>query len=360
MNEKDVRYLLFQLGVPTNRVSFTGNRKNGRWMNVSCPFAPYTHAKGKDENPSFGITIKDDGHSHYKCLSCGVKGRLANIPSRLGGYRGIAYDELTRWAQVTELQTSIGRPLPSWDAEAAHVEQTEDETHTRPPRSAIQRYPRALGIRYLRERGIVWPTPLSLDLRYDDYQHRILFPCYDNYGRFAGFTGRSILPESSLSKRNPKVRDYFGLDKRELFLGLPKLAAGRRVLSEGLFDYAALVQSGFRASRAILGTSLTEQKVRILIEEGEPVYFFMDNDLAGWQALFGVFDEDMELETKNAWAWRLYKEIPVWIVPYPAPFDGTDPGSLTKRQLEKAISKAWLFTGRVPMNSMDEPDLMPL
>jgi hypothetical protein len=94
------------------------------------------------------------------------------------------------------------------------------------------------------------------------------------------------------------------------------------------------------------------------MNEGDPVYFFMDNDLAGWQALFGIPDNEGNLETANAWAFQLYTEIPVWIVPYTKPFDGTDPGSLSSKDIEKAISNAWIFTGNPPMNDLEQPNLL--
>lgn len=355
MRDEDIKHLLFQLGVPTTNISYSGGR-NGRWLNVSCPFAPFTHGKGTDKNPSFGITVSEDEGSYYKCLSCGIKGRLSMLPSKLGGYRKKDYGKLERWATLAELSAKSAKPLPEWDAPQSIATEEDENDDQLPDPSLINTYPRALGMRYLRERGIVFPTPLKLDLRYDSYQRRVLFPCYNRYGQFAGFTGRSILPDARLHKRNPKVRDYYGLDKRELLLGLPRLdSGGRRIIVEGLFDYARGVQSGFRSTRAILGTALTQEKIDILLSEGEPVYLFMDNDRAGWNAAFGLFDDDMELKTDQAWAYQLYREIPVWIVPYPTGFNNMDPGSMNKATWEKHISKAWLFTGRAPMNDMLEP-----
>lgn len=112
-----------------------------------------------------------------------------------------------------------------------------------------------------------------------------------------------------------------------------------------------MVQAGYTNTRAILGTSLTPEKLDILIDAGEPVYFFMDNDVAGWTALFGNPDEDGNLETENAWAFQLYTEIAVWIVPYPRSFDGTDPGSIPEERLKKHLDRAWLFTGKAPYDA---------
>lgn len=358
MDEKTIRDLLFQLKIPVQRHSYSGSLKRTRWLNISCPFAPFTHHSGSDTNPSFGITINDDGKSNYKCLACGLKGRLSALPSRLGGYRKEDYSRIRHWAEMAELQATISKPVVDWESDHTHEEQLDEKVRTKHTDGSIRRYPNVVSLPYLQQRGIRWPTPLTLDLRFDSYQSRILFPCYDRNGKFAGFTGRSIRKERTYSKANPKVRDYFGLDKRTLFLRLPHQRVGPKVISEGLIDFAKAVQSGFRNAHAILGTALTPEKVDILIEEGDPVYFFMDNDLAGWQSLFGVFNGDDELEVDNAWAFRLYREIPVWIVPYDTPFDGTDPGSLDEETIRSMVNNAWLFMGNPPLDDFMEPHLM--
>lgn len=360
MDEANVRHMLHQLGVNVQRASYTGSAKRTRWMNVSCPFAPYTHAKGTDQNPSFGITLVDDGRSFYKCLSCGIKGRLASMPTKLGSYRKIDYSKLRHWAELYEVQASITKPVVDWESQ----EEQDDEQRavkSLPPPTIIDTFPRALGVEYLKGRGITWPTPLLLNLRFDNFQHRILFPCYDRADRFSGFTGRSIRPDTTYSKQNPKVRDYFGLDKRQLFLRLPGEQPGKKVISEGLIDYAMLVQSGYKNAHAILGTAMTPEKRDILIAEGDPVYFFMDNDLAGWQALFGLPDAEAEdgWNRSGAWAYQLYQEIPVWIVPYPNKLGSGDPGSMDKKQIDAAIKRAWLFTGRAPLDPAGEPTFIP-
>lgn len=357
MDEPDIRALLFKLKLSVQRATFTGSKKRTRWMNISCPFAPWTHASGTDSHPSFGITISDEDRSHYKCLACGVKGRLSSLPTKLGGYRKKNYSELRHWAEMTEINAATNRPMPDWEDAIAEEDEDADQRELPSP-ELVESYPAAIGIPYLRKRGIQLPAVYRLNLRYDDYQHRVLFPCYDQLGQFRGFTGRSVIKGNNETRgKNPKVRDYYGLNKRMLFLGLRGKQPGKKIISEGLFDYAAGVQHGYPAARAILGTSLTEEKVEILINEGEPVYFFMDNDLAGWIALFGREDENGELETDQAWAFRLFEEIPVWIVPYKKQLDGLDPGSMSKTEYDQAVAHAWLFTGKPPMDDLEQPTL---
>jgi hypothetical protein len=214
-----------------------------------------------------------------------------------------------------------------------------------------------MGHAYLRERGITWQSSLLCDLRYDPGERRIVFPVYDRYENFVGATGRSTRKGNSSTRgSDPKVKDYYGLPKRAVFLRLPSNRHGPRIIVEGLFDYARLVGFGYRNTHAILGTAYTPEKGDILIADGEPVFFLMDNDLAGWQALFGrKEDNDGRFNTEGAWAYELYKEIPTWIVPYPVVFDGTDPGSLQAEEVRKMLSRAWLFTGRAPLDPAGNP-----
>lgn len=353
MDEPDIRYLLHAVQVDLSRVAYTGGRNTTRWMNIRCPFAPWRHQGGRDNTPSFGVTINEDGRSHYKCFSCQSKGRLAQLPSQLGALRKRDYSEQRRWAEMQELQASISRPLPNWE-DADPVEAEKHNAHYNGPGTVEEAgYPRATGHPYLRARGIDFRATLLCDLRYDPrpWERRILFPVYGWDESFVGFTGRSTLKGNDTTRGdNPKVKDYYRLPKREVFLRLPKKdRRGRRIIVEGLFDYARLVGFGYRNAHAILGTSLTDEKIDILVSEGEAVYFLMDNDLAGWQALFGTYDEDGKHETEQAWAYRLYREVPVFIVPYKTIFDGTDPGTLSAKDVSAGLSRAWLFTGNAPV-----------
>jgi hypothetical protein len=288
-----------------------------------------------------------------------MKGAVPTLASKLGGYRKRDYKKQRLWAEQVEMQIAIARPVPDWE-EAVATDQEEVTEHNIPDPDQIDAYNRLYAHPYLSGRGIHFPHTALLGLRVDTFQKRILFPCYDEQERFRGFTGRSVMPAESYDRFNPKIRDYFGLNKRELFLRLPESIRSRKnsptIIVEGLFDYARLVSLGYTSSMAILGTALTEEKIDILLARQQPVMFFMDNDLAGWQAVFGVKDEDDEWDTQNAWAYRLYQEIPVWIVPYRSRLlKGEDPGSLPAADIHQGIKKAWLFTGKPATDDLGVP-----
>lgn len=52
------------------------------WVRTSCPLAPFTHVKGRDDNPSFGIIVNNKGESAYNCFTCG-SGRLWDLLHRM-------------------------------------------------------------------------------------------------------------------------------------------------------------------------------------------------------------------------------------------------------------------------------------
>ena len=60
----------------------------GGWVRASCPLAPWTHKKGTDTSPSFGIRISasDDVDSIWHCFSC-VGGAGGGLDRLLNAYQ---------------------------------------------------------------------------------------------------------------------------------------------------------------------------------------------------------------------------------------------------------------------------------
>lgn len=348
MDEGNIFAFLQAINVKYNPHTF-----NGPWINIPCPFAPWYHAKGTDSNPSFGVRIDEDKKTTCKCFSCNTKGSLAIIAAKLGRLRGKDYSEQAHWAEMTELQTKLGKPLRDWD-EAYEDAALANGKSFIPDQDARLEYPHAVGLPYLRERGVSWLDVVRFDLRFDPHQRRVLFPIYDDNGLFRGFSGRSIMDADRLDKKNPKIRDYFGLPKRELFLfhrNFPRTIRedhgffGRQVFVEGLFGELATYQAGFINANATLGTAATPEKIRTIIERRQPAYFLFDNDKAGQDAVLGNLDEETGEEDKsNAWAENLYKEIPVWIGQWHDTPYGADPRDVSPDTIIKAIKTARLYT----------------
>jgi hypothetical protein len=273
---------------------------------------------------------------------------LALLPAKLGKLRGVDYRELIDWAERAEFIDIGSIVVPEWTEDSAKT--VNDFSSKR----EIGTFGSAVGHPYLKKRGYSWYDAFRLDLQYDEAQQRVLFPVYNNKLQLQGYTGRSAMPDRLITKgkgKNPKSRDYFGLQKERLFLYNRRFNGSQKIiLVEGPFDYARLVQAGFYGARAILGTALTDYKIDILLELNKPVFLFLDNDAAGDAATFGVVNNETGLR-ENAylsWANRLVEHVPVWICVYPekAKLEGrNDPDSLTVQEIRVAVANAWLYTG---------------
>lgn len=71
MDKESIIRFLVALGSEEEHIIYDEDR---RWIRCRCPLAPWTHAKGTDSSPSFGITIRDqddEGESVANCKTCG-------------------------------------------------------------------------------------------------------------------------------------------------------------------------------------------------------------------------------------------------------------------------------------------------
>ena len=391
MDKKSIyKYLgLLEVDAPRNAQNVAG------WVMARCPLAPWTHAKGYDKLPSFGVSINDKGKSGYNCFGCKHKGTLAGLAYKMANYADDSdYRDVGRQIERTEI---IGLPdLDEWNEDDENDEtQTTARKAPRPNEgNAFREYPPFYAdnraIQYLRdERQLDFSTARQLGLRWDRRQRRVLFPVYDHWtGQFEGFTGRSIYNTRELEiiserrgRNTPKIRDYFGLNKRGLLLGsrrgqhinghngrnddwglqhqnAARVARGT-IIVEGLFAYAR-VKSYIRLFklhegkhndrrdklpievRALLGSELTDEKANILDNINAPIYWMVDDDKAGETCLQGLWDEDLHEHVGNGALAKFYGVLPQFRLEYPNGID--DPDDLSYKQYRKMLRKAKLHT----------------
>lgn len=325
---------ILQLGTPART-------STAEWLHFRCPFAQWRHDHGRDRTASFNLFCSDHEHSRYWCFGCKSSGELHQLFLELGQLRGVDYRQYAQEVRRQELlgPQFVARP---WGQEVYNPNETPTKAQIiLPPQEYQYHYYSAAGHPYLRERGISAYTAIALGLRWDPYQQRILFPVQDERGRFAGFTGRSVIPPAYYDDEGVgfdasgdeylKVRDYHGLNKRALFLGEPNrngrnrlcgtygwvygAAAHRIIICEGLFDYATFVECGYIRTLALLGSSITPEKVEKLLRWRLPIVMFLDNDKAG-------------NDGRDILKSYLLGKVPLLDVKYPDGYDGTDPGSL--------------------------------
>lgn len=164
--------------------------KHNGWVECCCPLAKWTHDKGTDHTPSFGVSVNDQGTSYYKCFSC-KSGTLEHLIQTLEYYNkgsedydfGNCYKILAN--QVDEL------PLPEYDIDRP-VEQAFEEwpSYWLDLFMPAQNVPVAL--EYLQSRNLTVAEIQSYQLRYDHSKDMVVCPYYNVFGKFAGARGRSI------------------------------------------------------------------------------------------------------------------------------------------------------------------------
>jgi 5S rRNA maturation endonuclease (ribonuclease M5) len=313
----------------------TGKRPKSKitngWVSMPCPLSPWTHIKGEDAHPSFGVKLQE-GETRpaiFNCYTCKKKGTMSMLAQFYQDFSGKDCGDLIDEAENMEM---YGLQLPLWE------ELTLAEPHLIAPDPLGEEYedlfepacrPIPLGAGdchpyvhpYLASRGVSYHAARSIGIGHDpDDGHgvgRLTFPVRGPEGELYGYTGRALDAETV-----PRIRDYYGLPKRACLLGIHMLTDQTDViLCEGLFDFASLWSMGYPAVAA-MHSGLTELQARLLRDLGKGVILMYDNDAAG------------KLGAKQAG--KLIRDhVPVMKVKYPQGIK--DPGDLARYHVEEMI-----------------------
>ncbi len=122
--------------------------------------------------------------------------------------------------------------------------------------------------------------------RYDAFRGRIMFPITDVRGRTIAFGGRALGERQPKYLNSPETRLY---NKSRNLFGLSHSREGIKkrdhaILVEGYMDCVVPFQHGLDNIVASLGTSLTQEQVRLLGRYTREVVVCYDADSAGLQA----------------------------------------------------------------------------
>lgn len=331
MNEKDLKNVLKKLKIET--VS-----RNGYWLQFSCPFAKWTHRSRKDNSPSCGARVNNEGVSSYKCFTCHKSGRISSLVRSLEYYSGRSFPGVALEADLADATISFG-----------DFEKTDHEEFSMPePLNEaayadlyMPAYENKFARQYLKQRGVSKETAEYLGLGYDPDDLRITFPVRDIEGNLYGFTGRSILPDDKFSKmykEYKKVRDYLGLPKKFLMLGAEFIDPKKpNFVIEGLFGYTHLFEihaDNICNPLAVLGNELTNEKADFLIEQDNLTILAFDNDDGGDSGLFGV---ESAKYAKPGAVDKLSGHIPIVVPNWPK--GKKDPDELTLAEVRKMINQ---------------------
>ena len=122
----------------------------------------------------------------------------------------------------------------------------------------------------------------------DRFRNRLMIPIRDETGKMTGFGARILdpndVPKFMNSPETPlfsKSRLLYGLDRARK----PIRAANQAVIVEGYLDVIALHQAGFENVVSPMGTSLTEDQLRLLKKFSRRIVLALDPDAAGQKAV---------------------------------------------------------------------------
>jgi DNA primase len=122
----------------------------------------------------------------------------------------------------------------------------------------------------------------------DRFHNRLMIPIRDENGKMTGFGARILdpndVPKFMNSPETPlfsKSRLLYGLDRARK----PIRTADQAVIVEGYLDVIALHQAGFANVVSPMGTSLTEDQLRLLKKFTRSIVLALDPDAAGQKAV---------------------------------------------------------------------------
>jgi len=170
---------------------------------------------------------------------------------------------------------------------------------------------KGISVEHMREAGLVKRGERGSD--YDVFRNRIIFPITDAAGAVIGFGGRAMDPDEPAKYLNSPDTPLF--NKRQNLYGLAQarqelVSQKRAIVVEGYTDVLALHQAGVNHTVATLGTSMTQEHLRLLRRYVDEVILCFDADAAGMAAAL----RNIELfEGSNL-------EVRVMVLP-----EGTDP-----------------------------------
>ncbi|MFU8898316.1 MAG: DNA primase [Roseinatronobacter sp.] len=128
---------------------------------------------------------------------------------------------------------------------------------------------------------------------YDRFRGRIIFPIRDTRGRCIAFGGRAMDPNARAKYLNSPETPLFDKGRSLYNAGPARAACGKDqplVVAEGYMDVIALVEAGFAAAVAPLGTAITEDQLRMIWRISPEPVIALDGDTAGLRAGYRLMD----------------------------------------------------------------------
>lgn len=319
MTEKQIRVWLRLLGLKA-----MGRRR--QWVVSRCPLAEWRHQSGKDRRPSFGVA-EGPGESRTHCFACHFSGRQGALLAELQ-MRGAADLDLgAAWAMVEAAEEGAPLSLGEGDFEESLSWVPEEHPFPEEMREALEpAYARKRVHHYLRRRRVPYRVAKRMDLRYDPWRLRIVFPVRDWRGVLMGLHGRiTYRPPEDDPNPPPVYLMYPCQDQTNPHVWLGEHWTDPEqpvVVAESVFDLARVIEAGFPNAISPLTADMSAAKLA-RVESLQDVITIFDEDQAGRYAR-GKLDQAL----RHARVRHVYLE------------EGTDAGDLDAAELADLITNA--------------------
>lgn len=253
MDNQTALALATALGVQT-----TVNKHNG--LAVTCPLAPWTHAKGKDSKPSAAI-LTDHNDARFNCFTCCQKSiGLLELVMRIGNYQA-------QHPKPVSMDISAARKVAIWYEEhkpdpleiaaneiacTGHMVGHEQKVFRPWGENYLERFIDARLSYYAYERGLTDELIDLMEIKFDVKQQRLVEPYRSFDGQLAGCHGRYIHPTDPNDPNAPLryysyANHYVGEDggrNPQVWMGENLVDINHMlVLTEGQFDKSQIYKA---------------------------------------------------------------------------------------------------------------------
>jgi DNA primase len=170
----------------------------------------------------------------------------------------------------------------------------------------------------------------DIPVPYDRFRDRVMFPITDLRGRVIAFGGRALEKDAQAKYLNSPETPLFhkGATLYNIFTARAAAHKGAAVVVvEGYIDVIAMVNAGFDATVAPLGTALTSEQLVLLWRMADEPTLCFDGDAAGRRAAYRAVDLALPLIKPG-------KSLKFAILP-----EGQDPDDLARTGGRDAINE---------------------
>lgn len=228
-------------------VEFLGHLKaknvhaRGKWVQCSCPLAPWNHDTGKDASPSFAVRVEPHKESYFNCFVCHA-GKLSELLVTLQHNKAHlqGYDLAAAWKLLDiEDAQKVNLHIKDWGA-------TDDvEPEYVIPDSWLQSFKIAWDVpmarEYLQSRMVTHDIAQEFDIRWDRSRRTVCFPVRNRDGELVSMRGRRVLPEDAAIPYH--VYAYMEHQNGQAWLGENTVDYNRPVLMvESVFDATSVAR----------------------------------------------------------------------------------------------------------------------